>query len=199
MGREARCNCRWGNTEGAVTALLEPTEIILRGAIKRRIALPTLADVRATEEGLCFTAGDDTVTLAVPLAEAEKWLARINTPPPSLRQKLGLERGGKALVYGGPPEGPLADALRDATTTEPARAQLSVAIVDSPVSLQAALKRHASLPQGAAIWVVHGKGRTALFGETAVRVFMRERNFIDSKVAAVSATQTATRYALRQS
>ncbi len=199
MGREVRCNCRWGNTEAAVTALLEPTEIILRGAIKRRVPLANLADVRATKAGLCFTAGDAAVTLAVPPAEAEKWLARINTPPPSLRQKLGLERGGKALVYGGLPEGPLADALHDAITTDPARAQLGVAIVDSPAALQAALKRHACLPQGAAIWVVHGKGRTALFGETAVRSFMRERNFIDSKVAAVSATQTATGYALRQS
>jgi hypothetical protein len=198
VGREARCDCRWGNAQGPVTALLEPAEIILRGAIKRRVALAALTNLRATADGLGFTAGGEAVLLALPPAEAEKWVVRINTPPPSLRQKLGLDGANKALVCGGPPEGALADAVRDAATTDAARAHMSVAIVGSVAELQAALKHHAALPKGAPIWVVHGKGRAASFGEAAARTFMRDRNFIDSKVAAISATQTATRYALRQ-
>lgn len=46
MGREAACLCRWGVDKGEVKALLESHELILRGEIKRKVALTDLKNVK---------------------------------------------------------------------------------------------------------------------------------------------------------
>lgn len=133
--------------------------------------------------------------LALPAAEAAAWARKIATPPPSLRQKRGLGTGATAFVLGPPGSAELAAALRLSTQATAAGAAMLVAIVPHEAGLLAALRVHAHMPQGAPIRVIHGQGRTATFGEPPVRTRMRAAGFIDSKVTAVSATQTATRYA----
>lgn len=39
MGREATCTCDWNGIQAEVKALIEPPELILRGAIRRRIPI----------------------------------------------------------------------------------------------------------------------------------------------------------------
>lgn len=62
-------------------------------------------------------------------------------------------------------------------------------------ALNAALA--ASAGSTAPVWIIHGKGKAAIFGEGPVRTLMRERGFIDTKVSAVSDSLSATRYAKR--
>ena len=62
-------------------------------------------------------------------------------------------------------------------------------------ALNAALA--ASVGSAAPLWIIHGKGKAATFGEAPVRALMRARGFIDTKVSAVSDTLSATRYARR--
>src|ERR1700722_7356686 len=100
MGREVRCTCRWGAQSGAVTALLESEEIIIRGAIKQRVWLAEAKGLKSDADGLHFTVGENQVVLLMGAAEAERWLKKVNTPPPSLRDKLGLGGTVKALVVG---------------------------------------------------------------------------------------------------
>ncbi len=47
------------------------------------------------------------------------------------------------------------------------------------------------------VWIVHGKGKAAVFGDNAVRAAMRAEGWIDIKACAVSETLSATRYKRR--
>jgi len=191
MGREVTCLCRCGAEQGEVKALLESAEIILRGAIRRRVPLSDVSAIRTDGAHLMFKAGRDHVVLEIGAAEAAKWAEKMTTPPPSLRDKLGLNGDAKALVVGKVSDDALKVALSGATVKDPAKAAMVVAIVLDDDGLEAAVKASAgALP----VWIVHGKGKGAAFGEAKVREGMRARGFIDTKVAAVSEALTATRY-----
>ena len=86
-------------------------------------------------------------------------------------------------------------ALAAALAPEPALAKLSLAVIRAQDELERALAVHATLPADAPIWLVNVKGAASPFGENAVRNLMRQRGFVDSKTASVSATLAATRYA----
>jgi hypothetical protein len=194
MGRETRCQCRWGAEKGQVVAKLESAELLLRGDIRRQVPLTAMQNVLADVRGLSFAVGEEMVLIELPAAEAASWARKIAAPPPSLRQKLGLHEEGGAFVVGPVDTPELADALCGAVVSQPAQARMMIASASNDDALQAALRVHASLPPGAPIWVIHGKGRDARFGESAVRSIMRAAGFIDTKVASVSSSLTATRY-----
>ncbi|MBL9067175.1 MAG: hypothetical protein JNN10_12855 [Sphingopyxis sp.] len=44
------------------------------------------------------------------------------------------------------------------------------------------------------LWCVYPKGKGAAYGDTAIRNFLRQRGYVDSKSCAVSPELTATRY-----
>jgi hypothetical protein len=177
-----------------VKALLEPDELILRGEIRRRVRLDALSAVAAGDSGVSFQVGPDHVALDLGAAAAVRWAKKIARPPPSLREKLGLGAGAKAFVAGAVRDEALVAALAGARSAVAADAACSVAEVGGSDELNAAVTAHQALPEGSPIWIVHGKGREAIFGEAAVRGAMRAAGFIDTKVAAVSVTRTATRY-----
>jgi hypothetical protein len=54
VGREARCRCRWGDSEGDVQALLETEMLILRGDLKGVIPIANMERVHVEGEALCF-------------------------------------------------------------------------------------------------------------------------------------------------
>ncbi|MGB6688737.1 MAG: hypothetical protein WBE76_12945 [Terracidiphilus sp.] len=63
MGREANCKCDWAGTTGNVKALLETSELILRGEIRKRIPFAELKGVKAQAARLCFTVAGEPVQL----------------------------------------------------------------------------------------------------------------------------------------
>ena len=194
MGREARCACRCGAEAGEVKVLLETEEVILCGTMKRRIPIASITDIRVAGEALHSTAGVEAVVLELRGAEAGRWAAKLATPPPSLRQKLGVGPDCLAIVVGKIDGTPLAMALEGVCAEAQAAARVMVAVVEYEADLRAAT---AQLPPGMAIWVVYGKGRRAAFGENAVRAVMRGDGFIDTKIAAVSTDLSAMRYIRR--
>ena len=192
MGREVQCTCRWGDHSGVVKALLESDEIIVRGEIKGRIRLVELKHLQVDAAGLHFAAGRDQIALLMGVTEAERWVKKIKTPQPSLRDKLGLSNEAKALVVGRIGDAALADALGGfAATTD---AKMVVAIAREQRHLVAATQMAKRLTAGAAIWIVYEKGKNSIFGETRVRESMRALGYVDTKVASVSATLTASRF-----
>jgi len=197
MGREALCTCRCGAEAGEVKALLETDAVILRGAVKRRIPIASITDIRVDAESLHLAAGGEAVVLELGGAEAARWATKLATPAPSLRQKLGVGPDCLAFVVGEIGGTPLAEALAEALARMcakvPSAARAMVAIVRDEAELSRALATHATMPAGAAIWVVYGKGRAARFGEGAVRAFMRGNRFIDTKVSGVSQELSATK------
>ena len=194
MGREARCAATWGARRGDVSAHLESTELTVRGAFRARAPLASLRDVRADGGTLFFRAGDDDVALVLGAA-APRWAAAIAAPPPSLATKLGVT-GKRVLVEGALDDDALAAAVATANEAREDDAELIVARVDDADDLaRIASDRRALLDAGVPMWVVYTKGARAKLGETAVRTLLRERGLTDLKVASVSGTLTALKFA----
>jgi hypothetical protein len=81
MGREAVCTCDWAGTVAEVKALLETSELILRGEIRRRVAFSEIARMcRCSADGLRFKTGGERVELCLGLPSAAKWAAAITRP-----------------------------------------------------------------------------------------------------------------------
>ncbi len=90
-------------------------------------------------------------------------------------------------------DGPELDgALAGIERVEPEAAAQGVARVEGPEAMEAVA---AIAPSP--VWIVHGKGKAAVFGDNAVRAAMRAEGWIDIKVSAVSETLSATRYRRR--
>jgi len=202
-----------------VHVLLESTELILRGPLRRRYALGELQEVSATADLLRVRAADEWIEIELPPAVARRWAEKILTPPPTLAEKLGLSAHNPPHLIGHVTDPELHLAITDvaATPTRPTSASphsdpgtrggdavgrgpdvsslIAIAEVDDERDLDSALEE---LPPGASLWLVHRKGRGAWIGDGAIRQIMRSRGFVDTKVAAVSSARTATRYVERR-
>ncbi|RTL24984.1 MAG: hypothetical protein EKK52_00550 [Burkholderiales bacterium] len=199
MGREASCPARVGAESAEVTALLESTTVVLRGAIKRKWAIAALQKLRVDGEALCFDAEGEAVALALGDKEAGKWLAKLQAPPPTLAAKLGVSAENPALLIGptvGTLDPALAEALSHGLTGNVKAARMLVAVISKPAELQRMADFHATMICKT-VWVVHAKGPAAYPSDAEVRIAMRGWGYVDNKTASVSDTLTATRYVRR--
>ena len=200
MGREAICTCDWAGEVTEVKALLETSEIILRGGIRKRIPFSQLQQVRVTSDRLCFKAGDEKVELILGSLVAEKWAAVITSPPTSLSKKLGIASSTVVRTIGNIDDENLISALAEAAQLATTNADLIVACVDTPESLHAAFNKVLKqLLQGIPIWFVYPKGPGHPLNESAIRALLRANGMMDIKVASVSDKLTAIRFNLRKS
>jgi hypothetical protein len=200
MGREAVCTCNWGGTAAEVKALLEASEIILRGETRKRLPFKEIKEVKAVADRLCFTVSGESVQLHLGSAVAEKWAATITSPPAALSKKLGITKTSVVRVIGGITDEALQEVLAEAARIAVKDADLIVAYVDSPESLHAALKNaKAELLKGVPIWMVCAKGPGHAINEAAIRSLLRKNGMIDTKVASVSSKLTALRFLVRKS
>jgi hypothetical protein len=196
MGREASCTARVGDETAEVTALLESTAIVLRGALKHHWPLAALREIRLDGGELRFDTDAGPVALALGEKEGERWLKKLLAPPPTLAAKLGVSADNPALVIG-PTEGPLdpalAEALAGGITTNMREARMLVATLCKPAELPRMAEFHADMICKT-VWVVVTKGPNACPSAGEVRDAMRGWGYVDNKVCAVSDTLSATRY-----
>jgi hypothetical protein len=196
MGREASCRCRVGGKTYSVNALLESSVLILRGELKRSIALPEMTEPRVIGSKLEFNAQGEVFSLELGKEEASRWLSSLTRPLATLADKLGLKGDAKVYVIG-----PLADeALHDAVAGRQIdaadEATVCLAMTVTTEQLDAAVERH--LAQSVApLWIAHPKGKKSGLSEAVVRQTMRSNGYMDTKVSAVSEHLTATRYNLK--
>jgi hypothetical protein len=193
MGREALVHAEVGNEADEVRALLESGELILRGAIRRRYPRSALEGAAVEGEVLCFTYAGEAVRLHLGARAAEAWRKAITTPPRSLRAKLGLDKGERALLIGSFDDDALAEAIDGALVDDGAAAGMMIACIGGPDDLIATQTIHGAHP-GLALWAIYPKGRGVTFGESKVRAALRAKGFRDTKSCAVSERLTATRY-----
>lgn len=193
MGREAITQAKIGGESGEVRALLESTELILRGDIRRRFPREMLTDVHVDGEALCFNANGESVWLHLGATVATAWVKAIATPPPSLKAKLGLAKGARVLCVGVLDDPFLEQAATGSQTEVIDEADMIIARIERASDLQAALAVHATRPS-LPLWVVYPKGAGMPFGDRHIRDTLRAAGFIDSKSCAVSDRLTATRY-----
>ena len=196
MGREASCTARVGTETEEVTALLESTTVVLRGALKRKWEIAALQNLRVESEELRFEIGDEAVALALGEKEAGKWLTKLQTPPPTLAAKLGVSAENPALLIGptiGSLDPALAEALAGGITTNLREARMLVAVLSKPSEIERMADFHADMICKT-VWVVHPKGPGASPSDAEVRTAMRGWGYVDNKTSAVSDALTATRY-----
>lgn len=193
MGREALVDAQVGTEHGEVRALLESSELILRGAIRRRFARSGIRDVRVDGEVLRLRAGDEEVALRLGQTAAVGWAAGIAKPPPTLRMKLGLTEGKIAFGIGQISDEQLAEAVAERLTSDLGLAHMIIAVVFSAADLARSERVHAMNPS-LPIWIVYPKGRNVTFGDTYIRELLRARGLRDTKSCAVTDVLTATRY-----
>ncbi|SIQ95569.1 hypothetical protein SAMN05880582_10534 [Rhizobium sp. RU20A] len=193
MGREALIHAEIGSEAGEVRALLESTEMILRGEIGRRYPKEAMTEVTVVGGVLHFRFADESVRLHLGGKMAQSWAAAIAKPPPSLRVKLGLDKGSLAMLIGEITDAALAEATAGSLVAHGAEAQMMIAVIDNPGTLAEARRIHGCFPT-LPLWTVYPKGSGVSFGDTAIRALLREAGFRDTKSCAVSDQFTATRY-----
>lgn len=200
MGREAVCTCDWAGTVAEVKALLETSELILRGGIRRRVPFSEIKEVKVQSECLRFRVGGERVELLLGSSVAGKWASAMTSPPPSLSRKLGIANKTVVRTIGSTQDENLKSALAEAACISDKDADLIVACVDTPESLKAAFKEaKKQLLDSVPIWLVYAKGPGHPLNEAAIRSLLRDNGLMDTKVASVSNVLTALRFSLRQS
>jgi hypothetical protein len=199
MGREAVCKCVWAGTAAEVKALLESTEVILRGGLRKRVPFNEIKQVKALSDRLRFTVAGETVELFLSPKAAATWAAVLTSPPPSLARKLGITSTTVVRTIGEIHDRALNSALAEAAGISAKNSALIVAYVDSEESLHRTLKEaQAQLIKAVPIWMVYAKGKGHAIDESAIRSLLRNNGMMDTKVASVSATLTAIRFNLQK-
>ena len=192
MGLEAETTCTYSGKSFAVKALLESTELILRGGLKRKLALTALKHVTAKGPALTFEADGESFTLNLGAVKATAWAKKISAPPPTLSKKLGLSATTEVLVIGAVDDAELEAALTGHTTSNAKQAALFIAVTRDEAALAGALMVYGK--QQAPLWLINVKGPKSALGENAIRAKLRALGFKDTKTCAVSATLSGTRY-----
>ena len=200
MGREANCVCNWGNGKYEVKALLEPPELIVRGAMRKRVPFAKMKHVTADGNMLCFSVGDESVALDLGSTMAAKWAEALLKPAPTLAKKLGISSETVVRMIGPIDDAALKAALADAKGVSERGGDLIVARVNTMTDLKCALSAAVDqLRAGTPIWFVYRKGPGHQLSENLIRAKALASGIVDTKIAAVSHELSALRFVKRRS
>jgi hypothetical protein len=193
MGAEAKCRANVGKNAYDVTALLETDEIILRGGTKLRIPFQAIRSVSAKDGKLRVE--HDGAPLSLELgAQAERWAEKIRSPKSRL-QKLGVKEGSRVAVVD-LSDGAFVDELRAARAdlVDPGNRNAEIVFlgVETAAQLSRITRQSRKLAPGAALWVIHPKGKDGV-KDTEIFAVAKEAGLTYSKVARFSETHTAER------
>lgn len=192
MGREAFVEASYAGRSGKAKALLEAEGIILRRPLGLTIARGSIRGLIVEGGDLTGQAEQGPFRLTLGAGEALKWKTLLEKPLPTLAEKMGIRSGTLVWTFGALRGPELEAALGGVPQVGPGFANLHIVRAESAEELEAAMMFSPS-----PVWVVHGKGKSAAFGDNAVRAWMRDAGWVDVKSCAVSNTLSATRYRLR--
>ena len=199
MGREAQCTCIWNGKKSSVKVLLESSELILRGELRKRIPFLKMQGVKAVGDELRFTFEGKPAALLLGPAVSAKWAEAVLKPPPSLAKKLGISPETTVWMIGPVDGSALKAALAEAKSVSRRTGNLILARVDTPADLHSTLLRAADqLSAGIPIWFIYRKGPGHPLNENLVRTTALATGIVDTKVAAVSAEFSALRFIQRR-
>ncbi len=199
MGREAECECHWGGQTGRCKVLLEGAELIVRGAIQRRVPFTAMQDAAIKGEEMVFSVDGTTVALALGGDSARRWLEIVRSAPPGLARKLGLNQDVRVRMIGEVDSEELRSALAEAVLDGEGRADLVLVRASTALELEHGLGLGwGEIEGGCPVWVIYPKGKASTLGEMAVREKMRGLGWIDTKVVSVSLELTGLRFIRRK-
>jgi hypothetical protein len=196
MGREATCHCKWGAEEADCKVLLESGELIFRLGMRHRIPWTAMTGVSVRDSTLQFKVGKDQVELSLGSEVAQRWANVITSPLPTLAHKMGISASTKVFVIGMARGEELKAAIAEGIAASEKDAELILICVNSQLELD---RYVAGKSYSKPLWIIYPKGAASAVKEPVVCGLLRSQGFIDTKVAAVSATLTALRFVSRPS
>lgn len=191
MGNELVTRVDLGDESAEAKVLLETEELILRGAVKARIAFNRMKDVAATGGVLHFRWDDRDVRIHLG-KDAAKWAEKIKNPK-SVAEKLGVKPGQKISILGDVDPAVLDDLkTREIDVSRRLRRQSDVIFLaaNRKEELARLEELRGSLQPAGAIWVIRPKG-SADISEADVMNAGKAAGLVDVKVVRFSATHTA--------
>jgi hypothetical protein len=195
MGREAFATCTFRGQTAQVKALLEAQEIILRGAIRTRLARQSLSAIKVERNTLSLVVQNENLSLTFEGGEAEKWSLALQKEPPSLAEKLGLSQLKKAYLIGQIDDAALCRAVETCLSATLEDASVFLAMLRHSTDLDAMRTVISPYPERH-VWCIYPKGKHASITDSEVRRYMRDHGYIDNKTSGVSDDNSATRYRL---
>ncbi|APR88095.1 hypothetical protein A7982_13444 [Minicystis rosea] len=197
MGLEATCTIEWQGRSFTGKALLESTELIVRGEHRLKIARDRITAVTVSGGALRVTVGTDTAIFALGDA-SERWARALQTTKSRL-DKLGVKPGLVTSVVG----------VEDASFHDELRARIGTFAEGTPAEggdllffgLQSRADLHridaleATLAPTGALWLIRPKGHAEIT-EAVVRAEAHRAGLVDVKVASFSATHTAEKFVI---
>lgn len=192
MGQEATCVVRIGRKKVEGKALLETSEVLLRGDVRLKLPFAGMKSVTAKDGVLKIVTDDGTFAFELgPLAE--KWLEKIKNPKPVI-DKLGVKPGLSIAVIGIDDPRFLKQLKERAASVTTGRVPRGSHLVFFGPTAVPALGKLATIEKAIArdggIWVVWPKGRKELT-EDHVRAAGKKAGLTDIKVVAFSPTLSA--------
>lgn len=193
MGAEAQCTVSLNGTQYEARALLETSELIVRGDGRVRVPFAEMRSVSANDGTLTIEFGGGVLALELG-RQAQRWADKIANPPSRL-DKLGVKAGHRVAVIGVRDDG-FADELRARGADvheddEPAsESDLIFLGAERRDALDRLDRLQASLRRNGAIWIVRPRG-SAEISEGDVMNAAKAAGLVDTKVARFSETHTA--------
>lgn len=191
MGNEVLTRVEIGGESAEAKAVLETDQLIVRGAIKAKIAFKDMKDVRAEDGVLCLRWKEGDVRIRVG-RDAAKWAEKIRNPK-SVMDKLGVKSGQKVSVIG-EVDGSFTEQLEargvEVSLKPRPERDLIFFAVNRREDLSRLTELRRALQLAGAIWILRPKGNPAIT-EADVMAAGKAAGLVDVKVVRFSATHTA--------
>lgn len=190
MGREARCVVRHAGQEADAKALLETDELIVRSPFRLKVPRGEIASAGADGDVLTVAYAGGRIELELGEREAAKWAQDIANPT-TLADRLGVKPDQRVRLVGAVDRA-LIGAGREVASGQ---ADIVFLALDSSADLALIGPLQDTISPDGAIWVIRPKGRDDLT-EAMVIGAGRDARLHDVKIARVSATHTAMKFAI---
>ena len=198
MGYDSTCTLTIDGRTFRGTALLEHKDLVFRGDLRLVIPLKAIKDAHADEGRLVIDFGGRIATFELG-APAEKWAARI-TSPPSRADKLGVKAGMRIALVGMEDEALVEEiGSHGALLATGARSKgldMIFFAAQAPKDLARLAAMAGRLEPAGAIWLIRAKGRGAPISERESMAAGKQAGLVDVKVVSYSETHSAEKYVI---
>jgi len=194
MGRTARTTIRIGAKRFEGEALLETSELLIRGEKRLRVPFSEMKDLEAKDGALTFRYKSEPVEIA----DAAKWLDSIRNPK-TVVEKLGVKHGQRVALIALDDDAFARDIEARGASLSRGRAAKNCDAIFYGANTRADLAKLAklrdSLAPNGALWVIRPKGVKDIT-ESEVMAAGKAAGLVDVKVVRFSDTHTAEKFVI---
>ena len=174
-------------------ALLETSELILRGDKRLRVPFSEMKSLAANDGALVFRYRNDTISIDLG-NDAAKWLEKIRNPK-SVIDKLGVKPGHKVAIVNLDDASFASDLAARGTTIAKKNVDLLFFGASTRADLARLAKLRESLASNGALWIIRPKGVKEIT-ESETMAAGKAAGLVDVKVVRFSETHTAEKFVI---